>query len=102
MDSANGHSETQISDFVFSPSNWRLVRFLEKLQRLVRNAYGLGSHVIIEQFIYANMPPQLKKSFNQARLENGGCEQIVKDLEQNLELNHLEGFDELRLNTVSQ
>ena len=36
------------------------------------------------------MPPHLKKSINQAHLENGTCEQIVTHLERELELNSLE------------
>ena len=38
---------------------------------------------------------------NQAHLENGTYEQIVKQLERELELNGLEALDELQINTVS-
>ena len=48
------------------------------------------------------MPPHLKKSINQAHLENGTYEQIVTHLEMELELNGLETPDELQINTVSQ
>ena len=48
------------------------------------------------------MPPHLKKSINQAHLENGTYEQIVTHLERELELNGLESPDELQINTVSQ
>ena len=44
------------------------------------------------------MSPHLKKSINQAHLENGTYEQIVTHLETELELN---GLDELQINTVS-
>ena len=47
------------------------------------------------------MPPQLKKSKNQAHLENGTYEQIVTHLERELELNGLESPDELQTNNVS-
>ena len=47
------------------------------------------------------MPPQLKKSLNQAHLENGTYEQIVTHLERELELNGLEAPDELQINTVT-
>ena len=47
------------------------------------------------------MPPHLKKSINQAHLENGTYEQIVTHLERELELNGLEAPDELQRNTVS-
>ena len=48
------------------------------------------------------MPPHLKKSINQAHLENGTSEQIVTHLERELELNGLEAPDEMQLNTVMQ
>ena len=57
---------------------------------------------IIEQFIYAKMPPHLQKSINQAHLENGTYEQIATHLEKEIELNGLEAPDELQVNTVSQ
>ena len=48
------------------------------------------------------MPPHLKKSINQAHLENGTYEQIVSHLERELELNGLEAPDEMPINTVTQ
>ena len=48
------------------------------------------------------MPPHLKKSLNQAHLENGTYEQIVTHLQRELELNGLEAPDELPINNVSQ
>ena len=48
------------------------------------------------------MPPHLKKSINQAHLENGTYEQIVTHLERELELNGLEAPDELPIKNVSQ
>ena len=48
------------------------------------------------------MPPHLKKSINQAPLENGTYKQIVWHLERELELNGLEAQDELQKNTVTQ
>ena len=56
---------------------------------------------MLEPFFYAKMPPKLKKSKNQAHLENGTYEQIVKHLEKELELNGLEAPGELQMNTVS-
>ena len=47
------------------------------------------------------MPPNLKKSINQAHLENGTHEQIVTYLERELELNSLESPDETQMNTVT-
>ena len=86
---------------VFNPANQKLVDFLDELQKLAKDAFGIAAHVIIEQFIYAKTPPHLKKSMNQAHLENGTYEQIVTHLERELELNGLEAPDELQINTVS-
>ena len=44
----------------------------------------------------------LKKSNNQAHLENGSYEQSVSHLERELELNGLEAPDEIQINTVTQ
>ena len=87
---------------VFNPANQKLVDFLDELQKLAKDAFGIAADAIIEQFIYAKMPPHLKKSINQAHLENGTYEQIVTHLERELELNGLEAPDELQINTVSQ
>ena len=46
------------------------------------------------------MCPHLKKSINQAHLENGTYEQIVTHLEKELELNSLES-DETQMNAVT-
>ena len=86
---------------VFNPANHKLVDFLDELQKLAKDALGIAAHAIIEQFIYAKMPPHLRKSINQAQLENGTYEQIVTHLERELELNGLEAPDELQINTVS-
>ena len=48
------------------------------------------------------MPPHLKKSIDQAHLENDTYEQIVSHLERELELNGLEAPDEMPINTVTQ
>ena len=87
--------------FVFNPANQKLGDFLDELQKLAKEAFGVAAHAIIEQFIYAKMPPHLKKSINQAHFENGTYEQIVTHLEMELQLNGLEAPDELQLNTVS-
>ena len=86
---------------VFNPANQKLVDFLDELQKLAKDAFGFAAHAIIEQFIFAKMPPHLKKSINQAHFENGTYEQIVTHLERKLELNGLEAPDELQINTVT-
>ena len=87
---------------VFNPANQKLVDFLDELQKLAKDAFGIAAHAIIEHFIYAKMPSHLKKSINQAHLENGTYEKIVTHLERELELNGLKAPDELQINTVSQ
>ena len=69
---------------VFNPANQKLVDFLDELQKLAKDALGIAAHAIIEQFIYAKMPPHLKKSINQAHLENGTYDESVTHLEREL------------------
>ena len=87
---------------VFNPANQKLTDFLDELQKLAKDAFGIAAQAIIEQFIYAKLPPHLKKSLNQAHLENGTYEQIVSHLESELELNGLETPNEMPINTVTQ
>ena len=87
---------------VFNPANQKLIDFLDELQKLAKGAFGVAAQAIIEQFIYAKMPPHLKKSNNQAHLENGTYEQIVSRLQKELEINGLEAPDETPINTVTQ
>ena len=87
---------------VFIPANQKLIDFLDELQELAKDAFVVAAQAIIEQFIYAKMPPHLKKSINQAHSENGTYEQIVSHLERELEINGLEAPDEMPINTVTQ
>ena len=86
---------------VFNPANQKLIDFLDELQKLAKDAFGVAAQTIIEQFIYAKMPPHLRKSMNQTHLENGTYEQIVTHLERELELNSLEYLDETQMKTVT-
>ena len=87
---------------VFNPANQKLVDFFDELQKLAKDAFVIAAHAIIEQFIYAKKPPHLKKSINQAHLENGTYEQIVTHLETEVGLNGLEAPDDQQINIVSQ
>ena len=87
---------------VFNPANQNLIDFLDELQKLAKNAFGIAAQDITEQFIFAKMSPHLKKSINQAHLENDTYEQIVSHLEGELELNGLEAPDQMQVNTVTQ
>ena len=87
---------------VFNPANQKLIDFQDELQKLAKDAFGVAAQAIIEQFIYAKMPPQLKRSINQAHLEKGTYEQIVSHLERELELTGLEAPDGMPINAVTQ
>ena len=91
----------KFQQLVFNPAIQKLIDFLDELQKLAQDAFGVDAQAIIEQFIYAKMPPHLKKSINQAHLENGTFEQIVTHLERELKLNSLEYPDETQMNTVT-
>ena len=92
----------KLQRLVFNPANQKLIGFLDELQKLEKNAFGVAAQGIIEHFIYAKMPPNLRKSINQAHLENGTYEQIVSHLQKDLELNGLQAPDEMPINTVTQ
>ena len=79
----------------FDPENQKLPDFLEELQESAEKAFGDNAHQMIENLLCAKMPPHLKKSINQAYLENGFYDQIVKHLEGEMELNGLEANDTL-------
>ena len=49
---------------VFNPANQILFDFLDEIQKLAKDAFGVAAQAIIEQLLYAKMPPHLKKSFN--------------------------------------
>ena len=87
---------------VFHQAKWKFFDFLDELQKLAKNALGDFAQATIEQFIYVRVPPQLKKSINQAPLQNGTYEQILSHPEKALELNDLEAPDELQVNSVIQ
>ena len=59
----------KFQQLVFNPANQKLIDFLDELQKLAKDAFGVDAQAIIEQFIFANTPPHLKKLINQAHLE---------------------------------
>ena len=85
---------------VFNPANQKLVDFLDELQRLAKNAFGIAAHAITEQFIYTKKPPRLKKTINQARLKMTLVNSVT-DLETELNLNGFETPDELQVKAKS-
>ena len=92
----------KLQRLVFNRANQKIIDFLDKLQKLAKDTFGVAAEAIVEQFINAKMPPHLKKSINQAHLEKNTYEQIESRLEKELELNGLETQDELQINTVMQ
>ena len=91
----------KFQQLVFNPAKQKLIDFLDELQRLAKNAFGVAAQAVIDQIMYAKYSPHLRKSINQAHLENGTYEQIVTHLERELELNSLEYPDETQMNTVT-
>ena len=85
-----------------NPANRKLFDLLDELQKLAKEEFGVASQAKIEQFKYAKVPPHLKKSINQGRLENDTYKHIVSHLEGELGLNGLETPDEMQINTVTQ
>ena len=92
----------KLQRLVFNPANQKLIDFLDELQKLAKDAFEVAAQEINEQFIYAKMPPHLRKPINQAHLGKGTQEQIVSHLERELELNGLEAPDEMQIKTVTQ
>ena len=91
----------KFQQLVFYPASRKLIDFLDELQKMAKDAFGVAAQTTIEQFINAKMPPNLKESISQAHLGNGTYEQIVTHLERELELNSLEYPDESQMNTVT-
>ena len=87
---------------VFNLANQKLIDFLDELQKLAKEAFGVTGQAIIEQFIYDKMPPHMKKSVNQEKLKKGTYEQIVSHFENEMELNGLKAPDTLQIKTVTQ
>ena len=91
----------KFQQLVFNPANQKLIDFLDELQKLAKDSFAVAAQATIDQFKDAKMPPHLKKSINQAHLQNGTYEQIVTHLEREIELNGLEFPDETQMNTLT-
>ena len=46
---------------VFNSANQKLIDFPDELQKLEKEAFGVAAQEIMEQFIYTEMPPHLRK-----------------------------------------
>ena len=92
---SSASAKHRFNRLTFDPENQKLPDFLEELQESAEKAFGENAYQMIENLLYAKMPPHLKKSINQADLENGTYDQIVKHLEREMELNGLESDEAL-------
>ena len=47
----------EFQGLVFNPANQKLIIFLDELQKIAKDAFGVANQAIIQQFIHANFPP---------------------------------------------
>ena len=92
---SSASAKHRFNRLAFDPEHQKLPDFLEELQESAEKAFEENAYQMIENLLYAKMPPHLKKSINQAYLENGTYDQIVKHLGREMELNGLEADEPL-------
>ena len=51
----------KFQQLVFNPANQKLIDFLDELQKLANDAFGVDAQAITEQFIYASTPEKINK-----------------------------------------
>ena len=95
-------AKQKFQGLVFNLAKEKVFDFLDELQKLAKDAFGVAAQAIAEQFVYDQMLRKLKKSINQAHLENGTCDQIVSHLVKKLQLDGSEATDDLQKITVKQ
>ena len=61
-------SKHKFQHLVFNPAKQKLIKFLDELQQLAKDVFGVSAQANIEQLIYAKMPPHLRKSTKQGPL----------------------------------
>ena len=86
---------------VFDPRQQKFNDFLDEMHKLAKEAYGEDAQRTIEQSIYAKLPTNLRKTVNQAQLEDGTYEQIVRHIEREIELNGADPGDDLAIVQLS-
>ena len=86
---------------VFDPNTMKLPDYVEELNQGADKAFGENAQAMIDSLLYAKLPPKPKRSVNMARLENASYEEIVTHLERELELNGLEGGDDIPVPKMS-
>ena len=92
---SSASAKHRFNRLAFDPENQKFPDFLEEVQETAEKAFGENTYQMIENRLYAKMPPHLKKSINQAYLENGTYDQIVKHLEREMELSGLDSDEAL-------
>ena len=75
---SSASAKLRFNKLSFEPENQKLPDFLEELHESAKKAFGDNAHQMIENLLYTNMAPHLENSINQAYLENGTYDQIVK------------------------
>ena len=85
----------------FDPSRKSLPDFLEELNECAERAFGDNAQHMIDNLLYAKLPPHLKRSLNLAYLENGTYDHIFAHLKRELELSGLENDGELAIPTMT-
>ena len=53
----------KFQQLVFNPVNQKLIDFLDELQKLAKDAFGVAAQAFIHQFKNAQMPPHLKRTY---------------------------------------
>ena len=86
---------------MFDPNTLTLLEFLEELHQTAERAFETPAQAMIDSLLYAKLPPNLKQSINNAYLENGTYEQIIKHLEREMELNGMVTSDDLPVTTIA-
>ena len=79
-----------------------LPEFLTKINDYAERALLDNAQQMIESFLYAKMPPHLKRSNNLAYHENGTFDQIVAHLERELELSAMESDEKRPIPTMTK
>ena len=67
----------------FDPNTKSLPDFIEELNECAERTFGDNAQHMIDNLLYAKLPPHLKRSLNLAYLENGTYDQKVAHLERN-------------------
>ena len=85
----------------FDPNTMKMPDVLYELNQGAKKVFGVNAKSMIDNLLYAKLPPRLKRSVMMARLEKGTFEEIVAHLEIELELNALEESNDLPMATMA-